>query len=306
MYYVVKNSKGKLDHKIPIFAPQIFSLLQKYLHEDMIDDVDEEFLSQYVVALLNIIESYLSNSENQILGWVESEGKKAELVKIINKCLHFNPNMPGFLGGADSSDKGSDASGSDSEDGSDQSDGDQGDADDSSWKVRKSAVQLLFTCHSLRSSSHSKYFIQSCVGNAVALTAFKDDYVQPKLLELFMELFYQFQSYFEDGNKIAADLFKNLSLAFSRNPQNKTLGLIARTIGKLSAFAPPFFKQKWAEVFGLFKAPLADSKITDIDLLGEYLDAIGVIISSSHLADAENCYFENSTQDLIQISLKAI
>jgi hypothetical protein len=156
----VKNSKGKLDHKIPVFAPQLFTLLEKFLHDDMIDDVDEEFLSQYVVALLNIIESYLSNSENQILGWIESEGKKAKLVDIINKCLHFNPNMPGFLGGTDSSDAGSNNSESeDSEEGSDQSDNDDGDADDSSWKVRKSAVQLLFTCHALRSSSHSKYFI---------------------------------------------------------------------------------------------------------------------------------------------------
>jgi lauroyl/myristoyl acyltransferase len=135
---------------------------------------------------------------------------------------------------------------------------------------------------------------------------FKDDYVQPKLLEFFMELFYQFQSYFEEGNKIVTDLYKNLAATFGKNPQNKTLGLIAKTIGKLSTLAPSFFMQKWAQVFALFKVPLNDSKISDIDLLGEYLDAIGVIISSSHLANSEQCYFEDNIKDLIQLSLKAI
>lgn len=63
----------------------------------MIDELEEEHLSAYLVSLLTILESYLRKSASTLIDYFNKSKEIESLIKLIVGSLRYNPIMPGFL-----------------------------------------------------------------------------------------------------------------------------------------------------------------------------------------------------------------
>ena len=114
----------------------VFNETIAHLEEDMIDKIDEEGLSNYLFDLYSIIETFNRESKNKFFEYLNTSSSNNKFKSMILKGLRYNPNQPGFLDDDD------DDYGMDEEDPYDY-DMMNVDDEDSSWKVRVSAINLL-------------------------------------------------------------------------------------------------------------------------------------------------------------------
>jgi hypothetical protein len=94
---LTRNSGNRLDSLIPDNTDFYLSEIKEFLKEDKIDELDEEFLSQYLQSLLQIIEINIKNSEKTLIQVLKKKNQVQTLKEILNQALHYNPNMPDFL-----------------------------------------------------------------------------------------------------------------------------------------------------------------------------------------------------------------
>lgn len=94
---LTRNSGNRLDSLIPDNTDFYLSEIKEFLKEDKIDELDEEFLSQYLQSLLQIIEINIKNSEKTLIRVLKERNQVTSLKEILRQALHYNPNMPDFL-----------------------------------------------------------------------------------------------------------------------------------------------------------------------------------------------------------------
>ena len=86
-----------MDSLIPDTTEFVLGEIKEFLKEDKIDELDEEYLSQYLQSLLQIIEINIKNSEKTIVRVLKDRNQVGTLKELLRQALHFNPNMPDFL-----------------------------------------------------------------------------------------------------------------------------------------------------------------------------------------------------------------
>jgi len=133
MSIIVKKAAGKLNEKIPQFTSDIVDEIIEFSNEDFIENYSVEQLSNYLEYLFLILETFMRDSKSVFLDSISHPKVVKKYVKCITLGLNYNPNTPGFLD-------------EDDEDAMDEEDFGCDDADydneDSSWKVRKAAIEL--------------------------------------------------------------------------------------------------------------------------------------------------------------------
>lgn len=94
---LTRNAANRLDSLIPEHTCFYLGEIDEFLKEDKIDELEEEFLSQYLQSLLHILAYNVKNSSKVFVGELKAKNKIRDLIQILSKALHYNPNMPDFL-----------------------------------------------------------------------------------------------------------------------------------------------------------------------------------------------------------------
>lgn len=94
---LTRNAGSRLDSLIADHTSFYLNEIREHLKEDKIDELEEEYLSQYLQSLLQILAYNVKNSDKVLVTVLKDAGKLEELKQLLCQAIHYNPNMPDFL-----------------------------------------------------------------------------------------------------------------------------------------------------------------------------------------------------------------
>ena len=180
---LTRNAGSRLDSLIPDNTTFYLSEIREHLKEDKIDELEEDYLSQYLQSLLQILAYNVKNSDKVLIKTLEDKNKLSELKELLSQALHYNPNMPDFLEYEDE----------DEVEGSqililEDMDSDQM-QQDTSWKVRKAAIKILRNFIHVRENHAVLVDItKSNFDRIMPLINHVDNYVNEDLIEYLIDV----------------------------------------------------------------------------------------------------------------------
>ena len=172
---VARNAGSLLDEILSSHLEFFTKEMEGYLEEDMIEEIEEEHLSQYLQCLFQITDTYFKNSDRVAVRWLKEGERKQDLINSIGKALHFNPNMPEFLE-------------FDEEDEDEEEDSEQHQKD-TSWKVRKASIRLLRTLlHAKEDPALGKEATTLSFDKVLSLIKHVDGYISDDVFEYTLDV----------------------------------------------------------------------------------------------------------------------